>query len=328
MKNEALDILILGLLVVLFASIYRKRATLRLRCWVAGWILVLLHFPALLIPAVSGLGQELVDSLSVSGVFLSGLCFLFSAPVILETSAGSALTALGVGLPALIYINYVVFGGAHQWLLYATATVTTASGIILAWRFCRGRSRVWAVITLAFSLGGIWTAVSLVHHAPNQGILALLFEIFLTFAALYWFDFRRTSTGVLTAILGLVAWAAVFPVGLICDFFVHAGQIPPELWNVPKYFVAFGMILTLLEDRFLAAGRAIEHYRLLFAAHPHPMWVQESEYLRILEVNDAAVKHYGYTREEFQSMTVRDLRPNEDASVLKENSGTNPTQLA
>ena len=98
---------------------------------------------------------------------------------------------------------------------------------MLAWKLCRGRSRVWAVITLAFSLGGIWTAVALAHHAPDHGILALLSEIFLTFAALYWFDFRRTSTGVLTAILGLVAWAAVFPVGLLCDHLVPAGQIPP-----------------------------------------------------------------------------------------------------
>jgi hypothetical protein len=49
MKNEVLDILILGLLVVLFASIYRKRASARLRCWVIGWILVLLHFAALLV---------------------------------------------------------------------------------------------------------------------------------------------------------------------------------------------------------------------------------------------------------------------------------------
>ena len=38
--------------------------------------------------------------------------------------------------------------------------------------------------------------------------------------------------------------------------------------------------------------------------------------------------HYGYTREEFQSMTVRDLRPTEDAAMLRDNSGTNPTQLA
>jgi diguanylate cyclase (GGDEF)-like protein/PAS domain S-box-containing protein len=328
MKNEVLDILILGLLVVLFASIYRKRATARLRCWVAGWILVLLHFAALLIPAVAGRGQEFVDSLSVSALFLSGVCFLFSAPVVAETSAGSALVALGVGLPALFYINYVVFGGVQAWPLYAAAMVTTVGGIVMAWKLCRRRSRVWAVISLAFSLGGLWSAAGLARHAPDQGILALLSEIFLTFAALYWFDFRRTSTGVLTSILGLVAWASVFPVGMLCNYLIPAAQIPPELWNVPKYFVAFGMILTLLEDEFLAAARAMEHYRLLFAAHPHPMWVQESETLRILEVNDAAVNHYGYTREEFQSMTVRDLRPTEDVAALKENSGTNPTQLA
>jgi diguanylate cyclase (GGDEF)-like protein/PAS domain S-box-containing protein len=328
MKNEVLDILILGLLVVLFASIYRKRATARLRCWVAGWILVLLHFAALLIPAVSDGRQGLVDSVSLSALFLSGLCFLFSVPAISETAVGRALAALGVGLPALFYINYVVVGGLLQWPLYAAATVATAGGIVLAWKLCRGRSRVWAVITLAFSLGEIWTVVALAHHAPDQGISALLFEIFLTFAALYWFDFRRTSTGVLTSILGLVAWSSVFPVGLLCNYLIPAAQIPPELWNVPKYFVAFGMILTLLEDEFLAAGRAMEHYRLLFAAHPHPIWVQESGTLRILEVNDAAVAHYGYTREEFQSMTVRDLRPTEDAAMLRDNSGTNPTQLA
>jgi diguanylate cyclase (GGDEF)-like protein/PAS domain S-box-containing protein len=329
MKNEVLDILIIGLLVVLFASIYRKRATARLRCWVAGWILVLVHFAALLVPAVSGWGQELVDSLSLSALLLSGVCFLFSAPVILETFAGNVLAALGVGIPALFYINYVIFGGAHQWPLYAAATLTTTTGIVLPWKLCRGRSRVWAVITLAFSLGGIWTVIALAHHAPDQGILALLFEVFLAFAAIYWFDFRRTSTGVLTSIVGLVAWAAVFPVGLLCSYLVRAGQISPELWNVPKYFVAFGMILTLLEDEFLAAGRATEHYRLLFAAHPHPMWVHDPETLRILEVNDAAVAHYGYTREEFQSMTLRDLRPTEDlGAILKENSATNPTQLS
>jgi diguanylate cyclase (GGDEF)-like protein/PAS domain S-box-containing protein len=200
--------------------------------------------------------------------------------------------------------------------------------MVLAWRLCRGRSRVWAVITLAFSGGGIWTVVSIARQQPDHGISALLFEIFLTFAALYWFDFRRTSTGVLTSILGLVAWASVFPVGLLCNYLVRAGQIPPELWNVPKYFVAFGMIMTLLEDEFLAAARAMEHYRLLFAAHPHPMWVHDPETLRILEVNDAAVAHYGYSREEFMSMTLPDLRPTEDVeAILRENSATNSTKL-
>jgi diguanylate cyclase (GGDEF)-like protein/PAS domain S-box-containing protein len=328
MKNEVLDILILGLLVVLFTSIYRKRATARLRSWVIAWILVLLHFAAQLVPAAAGRGQEVVDCLSISALLLSGLCFLFSASVIFKSLEGRALCTFGIGVPALFYTNYLIFDGPRLWPLYAAATVTSGAGIVLAWRLCRGRSRVWAAITLAFAGGGIWTIVSLAHQQPDRGILALLSEVFLTFAALYWFDFRRTSTGVLTSITGLVAWAAVFPVGLVCSILLPAAQIPPELWNVPKYFVAFGMILTLLEDEFLTAARATEHYRLLFAAHPHPMWIHDPETLRILEVNDAAVTHYGYSRQEFLSMTLPDLRPTEDVSaILLENSVTNSTKL-
>jgi PAS domain S-box-containing protein len=49
-------------------------------------------------------------------------------------------------------------------------------------------------------------------------------------------------------------------------------------------------------------------YRLLFQGNPNPMWVFDLETLKILEVNDAAVSHYGYAREEFLEMTLTDLR--------------------
>ncbi|MGH9584063.1 MAG: hypothetical protein ACRD4O_14140, partial [Bryobacteraceae bacterium] len=49
MQDVLLDILVLGLLVLLFGSIYRTRRTLRLRYWIAGWFLILAHF-AFIIP--------------------------------------------------------------------------------------------------------------------------------------------------------------------------------------------------------------------------------------------------------------------------------------
>jgi signal transduction histidine kinase len=49
--------------------------------------------------------------------------------------------------------------------------------------------------------------------------------------------------------LGFLFWGAVFPVGALTDHFLPHVAINPELWNVPKFFVAFGMILTLLEDK-------------------------------------------------------------------------------
>lgn len=58
--------------------------------------------------------------------------------------------------------------------------------------------------------------------------------------------------------------------------------------------------------------RSEEQYRLLFASNPIPMWTYDVETLRFLDVNDAAVGHYGYTREEFLGMTVLDIRSPED----------------
>lgn len=46
------------------------------------------------------------------------------------------------------------------------------------------------------------------------------------------------------------------------------------------------------------------------------MWVFDPETLSFLAVNDAAVRHYGYTREEFLSMTLRDIRPPEEIPRL------------
>jgi two-component system, cell cycle sensor histidine kinase and response regulator CckA len=55
-----------------------------------------------------------------------------------------------------------------------------------------------------------------------------------------------------------------------------------------------------------------KQYRLLFATNPNPMLVFDEETLRFLAVNDVAVRHYGWTEEEFLTMTVLDIRPPED----------------
>ncbi len=60
-------------------------------------------------------------------------------------------------------------------------------------------------------------------------------------------------------------------------------------------------------------------YRLLFDSNPHPMWVYDLETLRFLMVNNAAVRHYGYSFEEFLSMTIADIRPPEDIPGLLKN---------
>ncbi len=62
--------------------------------------------------------------------------------------------------------------------------------------------------------------------------------------------------------------------------------------------------------------RSEERYRMLFEASPLPMWVYDAESLKFLAVNDAAVRHYGYTRQEFLGMTIKDIRPVEDVDAV------------
>ena len=61
-----------------------------------------------------------------------------------------------------------------------------------------------------------------------------------------------------------------------------------------------------------------EKYEDLFNLSPLPHWVYSVDTLRFLDVNAAAIKHYGYSKEEFLSMTLIDIRPAEDISILEE----------
>jgi len=71
-----------------------------------------------------------------------------------------------------------------------------------------------------------------------------------------------------------------------------------------------------------------KQYRLLFDANPHPMWVCDPGSLRFLTVNNAAVVHYGYSADEFLSMTVPDLLPKEDGERLPgPNEGRNGSEI-
>jgi PAS domain S-box-containing protein len=81
-----------------------------------------------------------------------------------------------------------------------------------------------------------------------------------------------------------------------------------------------GVMLDITERKHAEEGakESEERYRLLFESNPQPMWVYDLETLAFLAVNESAVNHYGYSREDFLAMTIRDIRPAEDIPVLCE----------
>ncbi|HVU32849.1 MAG TPA: PAS domain S-box protein [Opitutaceae bacterium] len=64
----------------------------------------------------------------------------------------------------------------------------------------------------------------------------------------------------------------------------------------------------------LALRQSEERYRLLFEVNPRPMWVLDAITLRFLAVNQAAIAHYGWSRDEFLALNVRELRADDGAA--------------
>lgn len=77
---------------------------------------------------------------------------------------------------------------------------------------------------------------------------------------------------------------------------------------------------------YLELEKSEKRYSNLFRLNPQPMWVYNSETLEIIQVNAAAIMHYGYSEEEFLTMTILDIRPEEDYQKVKEIIKANLTE--
>ncbi|MBV8632540.1 MAG: EAL domain-containing protein [Silvibacterium sp.] len=317
MQGYLLDILILGLLVLLFGSIYRTRPSARLRYWILGWLCVLAHFGILLINSNNEGVTALLDSLGSTALLLSAVSFLLAAHRMRLGPRTGGLHALLLSVPGIIYIFLSRFQIGSPAILIGIAVIAEACIIVVA-RYLWLRHELFQKVTTASASVAIgWITWCAIHGDGDTGTYAFLTQLYLMNAVLYWEDFRRWSMGVITAVIGLLAWAAVFPCALALDAFLPKLQVSPELWNIPKFFVEFGMILTLLETEIITTSKQREEYRVLFDGNPHPMWITDLNSHVFLKVNKSAVLQYGYSEEEFLRMTLRDITPPEEMPELE-----------
>ncbi|HEX4956698.1 MAG TPA: PAS domain S-box protein [Lacibacter sp.] len=102
-----------------------------------------------------------------------------------------------------------------------------------------------------------------------------------------------------------------------------------ELWALVKgtllydgkvYKGSIGMFtdITDLRNFTKKLQESEENYRMLFSQNPMPMWVYDRNSFEFLAVNDRALEHYGYTRDEFLKMKVTEIRPPEELNRFLE----------
>ncbi len=81
---------------------------------------------------------------------------------------------------------------------------------------------------------------------------------------------------------------------------------------------AFNQMAETVEAQTKALTENERRYRLVFEGNPLPMWIWELATRRFLTANDAAIARFGYSLDEFLSMTARDVRPSNDVPRFEE----------
>ncbi|MFM2312701.1 MAG: hypothetical protein RLZZ04_1977 [Cyanobacteriota bacterium] len=112
--------------------------------------------------------------------------------------------------------------------------------------------------------------------------------------------------------------------GTLLPVSLSATAIQDEAGN---FVMSRSVVIDISERKQLEAERQVveanlraaeERYRLMFENNPNPMWFFDSNTLAFLEVNQAAIAHYGYSQAEFLQMTIADIRPDEDVPALRQ----------
>lgn len=255
--NTFPDLVAIALLVCAFASVDRQGQSRVSTLWLTGWVLIALHFAASIYAQFPGLRGDIASLLSLSSLACAGVLFSFACvPYRQEKSARWMLAALLVAYNS--YLLILSFFPSSRWALNIAAAlfaILPLSVTLVSYRHFRHRLR--------FLMLGLYCALSVfliaAQQPPDRSDLAvngLLFAVYFGCCLHFWQSYRRATTGAFITIAGFLAWSMVFIAGPLVQAWFPAAHIDDEVWNLPKYVVAVGMLLLLLEDQ-------IEHNKYL-----------------------------------------------------------------
>jgi signal transduction histidine kinase len=252
-------ILVLAVLVGIFLALGRHVKSPRLKLWTTAWVLIFFHFFVGLFEPADGNLTPGLFMLDEGCLALSALCFVASLTIFLENMKITVGMLALAGVPIVAYTAGLAY--ERDWRpLYIICLVTIFYGApVLVTLNLKLTQEAWGWMPLSI-IAGTLSIVHACRHDRDFGFVAILTVGFVLPAFLFWRRYRRWSPGVITSAGGFMLWGLVWPIGALLDWRWPKLHVNPELWNTPKFFVAFGMILTLLEDKseFLKSARERE----------------------------------------------------------------------
>ncbi len=253
------NLIALAILVGVFWAISRKDTSERLHLWLAGWFLILLHFLAQFLSPANGSANKFLTAADIDFLTLASIAFVISVSSIATTWRRQVLMAVSIAIPCLAYSNGVIWEVASHPYYYAAIAIGALAPVAI---FCRlhNKSDLYtaAVLTATASTAAVAVWGVATGHI-DLGMIVILTVLNFAAGSLYWKHHTRTTAGVLTTVFGFGLWGLVFPIGLLFDTYFPNVPVESEIWNIPKYLVAVGMILTLLEEQIERSDYLAHH---------------------------------------------------------------------
>ena len=245
------DILAIASLAFAFASILKQNRAVAHRLWLVGWTLIVVHFIGFMVmpvPGVIGLIGTIVGLTSLAG---AGICFMW-ATVPHETGVKSRRMGLVAFVSISFYIVLASLPHAPGWLFDASSMLIGLGplSVALFYRHYGQHPLRWLTVILQFALGAeLLVLRRQTGGDPSLGIDAILFAVFMGCCIYFWYSHQTGTTGSIITVGGFLAWASVFAVAPIIEHYFPSFHMESEVWNLPKYVVAIGMLLLLLEKQ-------------------------------------------------------------------------------
>jgi len=228
------------------------------RLWLLAWITVMLHFAALAFLSAPSPWGDIANYLGACALAWAGLLFTW-ASVPFRKQKSSLWIFLSLSSSSAIYIGILAFGPITFWTLAPAAALFGALPLAVALvslpKFNHPLRWITVAIYIALSIFLLAFQFRL-GNSPSTALNAVAFTIYLNCAIHFWYAYPRATSGAFVTIAGFFAWASVFVIGPLTGVFFPNLHLEEEVWNLPKYVVAVGMILLLLEDQ-------IEHNKYL-----------------------------------------------------------------
>ncbi len=246
------DLGAVALLTLAFASVARHVRAAVSSIWLTGWLLIATHFAAFMFLGAPGHWADLASFVGVAALACAGVLFMWAAVPHRNEQRSSRWMFAALLTIYTLYIGLLVIDPIASWALTPAAVligILPLSILILAFREFRHPLR-WAIVALNACLSVFLLAVqNRADIGPTLAFEAVLFIIYLGCAIHFWYTYRRATAGAFITIAGFFAWAGVFSAGPCFLFFFPNFHLEDEVWNLPKYVVAVGMIMILLEDQ-------------------------------------------------------------------------------